>query len=73
MQRMGAKSTVSVPVLVSQPLLKSLLLLQLSEIVQACQVYSTEASRLQHADKQDLQQLFTELGNSLTPALQKAS
>ena len=46
--------------------------MQLSEIVQACASYSSEAARLQHADKQAVQQLFDEFSSELAPALQKA-
>ena len=47
--------------------------MQLSEIVQACANYSSEAARLQHADKQGVQQLFDEFSSELAPALQKAA
>jgi len=48
------------------------LLLQLCEVSQACQAYSTEAARLQHVEKQQVQQLFDEMADSLSPLLQKA-
>jgi len=48
------------------------LCLQLSELIQSCQDYSTEASRLQHAEKQSVQDLFDELRDELLHGSQKA-
>ncbi|DBA94363.1 TPA: hypothetical protein ACH3X1_001969 [Trebouxia sp. C0004] len=44
----------------------------LSELIQSCQDYSTEASRLQHAEKQSVQDLFDELRDELLHGSQKA-
>ena len=48
------------------------LCMQLSELIQSCQDYSTEASRLQHAEKQSVQDLFDELKDELLHGSQKA-
>ncbi|KAL0048046.1 hypothetical protein WJX82_006459 [Trebouxia sp. C0006] len=44
----------------------------LSELIQSCQDYSTEASRLQHAEKQSVQDLFDELRDELLHGSQRA-